>query len=89
MPQFVLTLAEKTGWSEDFILNELNLSRALQYRHCILRQAGYWTVPASEDAAAQLEKIRHLAPLAAPAEPLTSPASEDAVADWLRRHGAP
>lgn len=40
-------LAEKTGWTEDFLLWELPLSRALQYYHCALRASGAWTVPAT------------------------------------------
>jgi hypothetical protein len=31
----VITLASQTGWSEEFILNELPLSRGFQYQHCI------------------------------------------------------
>ena len=37
-------LAKETGWSEEFILWELPLSRALQYYHCALQAAKLWTL---------------------------------------------
>ena len=37
-------MAEKTGWSEDFILWELPLRRLYQYYHVALRSADLWTV---------------------------------------------
>ncbi|MEQ1862329.1 MAG: hypothetical protein ABMA13_20615 [Chthoniobacteraceae bacterium] len=58
MASFVITLARETGWSEDFILNVLPMSRALQYRHCILRAAGYWTVPPSGAPDEQMTRLR-------------------------------
>jgi len=53
-------LARETGWSERFILLELPLSRALQYRHAILRGAGYWTVPPAAAPVEQLSRLRQL-----------------------------
>jgi hypothetical protein len=40
---YVITLASQTGWTEDFILNELPLSRGFQYQHCIWRMNGIST----------------------------------------------
>jgi len=37
-------LAEKTGWSEHFILWELPLKRLHQYYHVALRSSDLWTV---------------------------------------------
>jgi hypothetical protein len=37
-------LAEKTGWSENFILWELPLHRLYQYYHAALRAVDAWTV---------------------------------------------
>ena len=37
-------LAKETGWSEEFILWKLPLSRALQYYHCALQSANLWTL---------------------------------------------
>lgn len=41
----VYTLASKIAWTEDFILWELPLERALQYWHAAVYSAGGWTVP--------------------------------------------
>lgn len=42
-------MAEKTGWSEHFLLWELPLTRLLAYEHCALAtREGIWTIkPAS------------------------------------------
>jgi len=37
-------LAEKTGWSEHFILWDLPLRRLYQYYHVALRSSDLWTV---------------------------------------------
>ena len=44
---FVFTLAEGRidRETEEFLLWELPLSRALAYQHCALRKAAQWTVP--------------------------------------------
>lgn len=39
----ILTLADKTGWTEDAIL-DLPMTRALAYYHAALWAAGAWTV---------------------------------------------
>jgi hypothetical protein len=39
-----MMIAGHTGWSEDWILWALPFTRALQYRHYILRASGEWTV---------------------------------------------
>lgn len=36
-------MAKHTGWSEDFILDELPLARAHAYQHAIMRQQGFKT----------------------------------------------
>jgi len=57
----VFTLAEKTGWSEEFILWELPLWRALAYQHAALWQSGAWTVapsPPVEDQFAELTALQ-------------------------------
>jgi len=54
----VLTLATETGWSEIYILRELPLSRALQYRHVILRRRGFWTLAPDAAPKTQLAKLR-------------------------------
>lgn len=38
-------MAEKTGWSERFILWELPLQRLVAYEHVVMRMGGVWTVP--------------------------------------------
>ena len=45
---YVVGLAKNTGWSEQFILWELPLSKGLQYQHAALYAAGVKTVPSSE-----------------------------------------
>jgi len=40
---YVITLASQTGWTEEFILNELPLARGFQYQHCIWRMNGITT----------------------------------------------
>jgi hypothetical protein len=37
---YVITLASKTGWDENYILWELPLSRGFQYQHAIWRLHG-------------------------------------------------
>lgn len=37
-------LAKSTGWSEDFLLWQLPLVRALHYQHCYYRSENCWTV---------------------------------------------
>jgi hypothetical protein len=51
------TLAKETGWSEQFILWELPMSRALQYYHAALWTNGAWTIAPRESAAAELERL--------------------------------
>lgn len=60
MASLVIMLARETGWSEQFILFELPLSRALQYRHAIKRDEGFWTVSPSAAPAEQLSRLRSL-----------------------------
>lgn len=60
MASFVLTLARETGWTEQFILYDLPLSRALQYRHAILRAAGYWTLAPHAAPQQQWAKLKAL-----------------------------
>jgi hypothetical protein len=55
---FVIMLAKETGWSEEFIFVSLPLSRALQYRHAILRRSGLWTLKPSEAPETQLSKLK-------------------------------
>jgi hypothetical protein len=40
---FVLTLARETGWSEDFILRRIPMSKALKYWHAAVWGQGAWT----------------------------------------------
>jgi hypothetical protein len=51
------TLAKETGWTENFILWELPMSRALQYYHAALWSNGAWTVPPREAPRAELEQL--------------------------------
>lgn len=56
----MFTLAEKTAWTEHYILWELPLHRAVAYQHCALWQSGAWTVrpgPAPEAQYAVLESF--------------------------------
>jgi hypothetical protein len=49
----VYTIARDTGWSEEFILWQLPLPRALQYYHCALQAAGLWTLEPPDPQAAR------------------------------------
>ncbi len=53
----MFTLAEKTGWSEQFILWELPLHRAIAYQHCALWQSGAWTVAPGPTPQLQLDAL--------------------------------
>jgi hypothetical protein len=50
-------LAKETGWSEQFLLWELPMSRALQYYHAALWSNGQWTIEPRESVASELEKL--------------------------------
>jgi len=55
----VLTLAKESGgWSEEYILYELPFSRAMQYRHVILRRRGYWTLAPNAALQTQLSRAK-------------------------------
>lgn len=69
-------LAEKTGWTEHFLLWELPLSRALQYYHCALRASGAWTVPASQGAPT-------LSPIMEAALKAATEAATEEVDSWI------
>lgn len=58
LADFVLTLARETGWEESFILLDLPLSRALQYRHVILRRRGFWTLAPTAAPESQLSRLK-------------------------------
>ena len=53
---FLFTLAEKTGWSEDTIL-DLPMQRALGYYHAALWSAGAWTVKEQAPPTEQLSRL--------------------------------
>ncbi len=53
----MFTLAEKTGWPEDYILWRLPLQRAIAYQHCALWQSGAWTVSPGLPPEAQFEAL--------------------------------
>lgn len=53
----VLTLADKTGWPERFIIWELPIVRALEYYHAALWANGAWTVRHERTAAEQLAML--------------------------------
>jgi hypothetical protein len=53
----VLTLADKTGWPERFIIWELPLARALEYYHAALWAAGVWTVRNERSPAEELARL--------------------------------
>lgn len=53
---FIFTLAEKTGWTEDTIL-DLPMQRALGYYHAALWAAGAWTVRQGPAPTEQLSKL--------------------------------
>lgn len=55
----MLTLAKESGgWSEDYIRLWLPFSRAMQYRHVILRRRGFWTLAPDAAPQTQLAKMR-------------------------------
>jgi len=59
---FVLTLAKESGgWSERYILLELPFSRAMQYRHVILRRRGIWTLAPNAAPEKQISRLRSAA----------------------------
>jgi len=51
------SLAKEFGWSEEFILWHLPLSRALQYWHAIQWMRGAWTVAPGPSVSAQLNEL--------------------------------
>jgi hypothetical protein len=53
----VFALAQNTGWTEEHILWEVPLSRALQYWHAWLYASGIWTVPKSAPLEQTVEKL--------------------------------
>jgi len=53
----VLALADKTGWSERFLIWELPLVRALEYYHAALWANGVWTVRNERTAAEELARL--------------------------------
>jgi len=53
----VLALADKTGWSERFLIWELPLARALEYYHAALWANGAWTVRHERTAAQELARL--------------------------------
>lgn len=80
MASFVFTLAGRLNQTEDYILNVMPMSRFMQYRHCAIREAGYWTVPPSAAPTEQVARTRRkLASGSAP-----SP-STPAKKDWSAR----
>ena len=59
MASYVITLASKTGWDEEYILWKLPLSRGFQYQHTIWRIHGIdveWTHEKSK----RLDDIAHI-----------------------------
>ncbi len=54
---YVVGLAMNTGWTEEFILWDLPLSRGLQYQHAILYANGAKTVPSDATVESELEKV--------------------------------
>lgn len=54
------TLAKENKWGRDFILFELPLAEALQYRHAIRRAEGYWTVTPDAAPTEQLSRLKKL-----------------------------
>jgi hypothetical protein len=60
---YVIGLAMNTGWTEEFVLWELPLSRGLQYQHAILYANGAKTVPSESTMEAELARLeRSLGP---------------------------
>lgn len=53
----VFALAHNTAWSEEQILWEVPLSRALQYWHAWLYSQGVWTVPKAPPADEMIDKL--------------------------------
>jgi hypothetical protein len=54
---YVIGLAMNTGWTEDFILWQLPLSRGLQYQHAALYANGAKTVPTAASMASTLQEL--------------------------------
>ncbi len=54
---YVVGLAMNTGWSEDFILWQLPLSRGLQYQHAALYANGAKCVPTAAALENQLSEL--------------------------------
>jgi len=54
---YVILLAEKTGWTENFILWELPISRANFYIHAILVSNGIRTAPSEVSLRRLLQEI--------------------------------
>ena len=57
---YVIGLAMNTGWSEDFILWRLPLSRGLQYQHAALYANGAKTVPNEAGMENELDEVRRM-----------------------------
>lgn len=54
---YVIGLAMNTGWTEEFIVWELPLSRGLQYQHAALYANGAKTVPSDATTERQLADL--------------------------------
>jgi len=53
-------LARETGWSEDFILRRISMSKALKYWHAAIWGQGAWTtkdVHAAPEQRASVEQL--------------------------------
>ena len=57
---FVLTLARETGWSEDFILRRISMSKALKYWHAAIWGQGAWTTKEVHAATEQRASVEQL-----------------------------
>ncbi|NBW10685.1 MAG: hypothetical protein EBR82_21935 [Caulobacteraceae bacterium] len=60
MASYVITLASQTGWTEDFILNELPLARGFQYQHCIWRMNGISTEWSADQVKRKADIMRQM-----------------------------
>lgn len=57
LASYVITLANVTGWTEDFILWELPLARGHQYNHAALINAGAKTVQIGWTPEKEIEEV--------------------------------
>lgn len=60
MASYVIGLAMNSGWTEQFILEELPLSKGLQYLHAALYANGAKTIPTEAGMERQLDDIRSM-----------------------------